>query len=115
MTVTSPKMRRSQTVFTETRTNWLSEIIEEKRIVSDQPIPLDERKAERDAIVGAIRDHQRGTSLREIGDLPDVVWEALGSTYHWERDAKQTAHVLAPTAAIHASLLIFSAERSRSE
>ncbi len=102
-------------VFNETRPNWLSEIIETKRIVSDRPIPLLERKAERDAIVEAVRAHPQGQVLAAMPELPDLVWEALGSAYHWERDAKQSPHMLMSSPAIHASLVIFSRAGIRSE
>jgi hypothetical protein len=102
-------------VFNETRPNWLSEIIEAKRIVSDRPIPLLTRKAERDAIVDAIKSHPQGQVLAAMPDLPDLVWEALGAAYHLERDAQQSPHVLMASPAIHASLLMFGRARLRSE
>ena len=66
---------------TENRPTWLSELIEQRRIVSAGPIPFDERKAERDAIVAAIREHPEGQRLAVMEDLPDIVWAALGAAY----------------------------------
>jgi hypothetical protein len=97
--------------FTESRSNWLSEIIEQHRRTSDRPIPLIERKAERDAIVAAIQAHPEGQTLAAMPDLADVVWGALGAAYHFERDAQQNPELLMSSPAIHASLVIFSAAR----
>ena len=47
----------------ESRSNWLSEIFGEMRHANERPIPLLERKAERDAIVTAIRSHPQGQKL----------------------------------------------------
>lgn len=83
--------------------------------MSDRPIPLDERKAKRDAIVAAIKEHPEGQRLAMMPELPDMVWAALGAAYHWEREIKQNPHVVMASPAIHASLVIFSEERRRSE
>jgi hypothetical protein len=101
--------------FTESRPNWLSEIIEQHRRISDRPIPLIERKAERDAIVAAIQASPRGQTLASIPDLVDIVWSALGAAHHFERDAQENPQLLTSTPAIHASLVIFSAARLSSE
>ena len=101
--------------FTDNRPNWLSEVIEQRRIVSDGPIPLDERKAERDAIVAAIRGHPEGQRLAVMEALPDMVWAALGAAYHWEQESKRNPHLSMATPAIHASQIIFSTERWNSE
>jgi hypothetical protein len=101
--------------FTENRPNWLSEIIEQVRIVSEGPIPLAERKVERDAIVAAIKQHPGGRNLAAMEELPDIVWAALGAAYHWEQEAKKNPHLSMVSPAIHGSQVIFSAERWRSE
>jgi hypothetical protein len=101
--------------FIESRPNWLSEIIEQHRRASDRPIPLIERKAERDAIVAAIQAHPQGQTLSAMPDLVDVVWGALGAAYHFERDAQQNPHLVMSSPAIHASLAIFSAARLSTE
>ncbi|MEX2142548.1 MAG: hypothetical protein WD894_25060 [Pirellulales bacterium] len=101
--------------FTESRPNWLSEIIEQLRIVRDGPIPLAERKVERDAIVAAIKQHPEGQSLAALQELPDIVWAALGAAYHWEQQSKQNPHLSMASPAIHGSHVIFSAKRWRSE
>jgi hypothetical protein len=93
------------------RSNWLSEIIEEKRQSGDRPIPLFERKAERDAIVMAIRAHPQGQWLAAHKDLDDLVWEALGVARHQEQEAKENPHIEMPSAAIKASLFIFNVDR----
>ena len=95
--------------FSEHRPNWLSAIIEQRRIVSDRPIPLDERKAERDSIAAAIKDHPEGQQLAAIPDLPDIVWAAMGSAYHWEQESKRSPHLPRTSPAIHASIQILSA------
>ena len=100
---------------TDNRPTWLSELIEQRRIVSAGPIPFDERKAERDAIVAAIREHPEGQRLAVMEDLPDIVWAALGAAYHWEQESKRNSHLLMAPPAIHASQIIFSAERWKSE
>jgi hypothetical protein len=94
--------------FSEHRPNWLSGIIQERRIVSDRPIPLDQRKAERDAIVAAIREHPEGQCLADIDNLPDIVWAAMGSAYHWEQESKRNPHLDRASPAIHASIHILS-------
>lgn len=94
----------------DTRTNWLSEIIEEKRQVSNRPVPFFERKAERDAIVMAIRAHPQGQRLATIPELADVVWEALGVAHTQELENRDNAHLALPTPAVKASLFIFEAE-----
>jgi hypothetical protein len=101
--------------FLESRPNWLSEIIEQHRLISDRPIPLIERKAERDAIVTAIQVHPRGQTLAALPDLADVVWGALGAAHHYERDLRVNPQVATSTPAIHASLAIFSAARLSGE
>ena len=101
--------------FIESRPNWLSEIIEQHRRASDRPIPLIERKAERDAIVSAIQAHPQGQALAAMADLADVVWAALGAAHHFERDAQENPQLLTSTPAIHASLVIFSAARLSAE
>ena len=101
--------------FTESRPNWLSEIIEQFRIVRDGPIPLAERKVERDAIVAAIKQHPEGQRLAAMEVLPDIVWAALGAAYHWEQESKKNPHLAMVSPAIHGSQVIFSAERWRSE
>jgi hypothetical protein len=95
---------------TELRTNWLSEIFEETRHASDFPTPLFERKAQRDAIVMAIRGHPQGQTLAATADLDDLVWEALGVAHTWQQQAKQNPHVLMASPAIHASLFILNME-----
>jgi len=95
----------------EMRSNWLSEIIEEKRQSGERPIPLFERKAERDAIVMAIRAHPNGQWLAAHKDLDDLVWEALGVARHQEQEAKDNPHIEMPSAAIQASLFIFNVDR----
>jgi hypothetical protein len=97
----------------EMRSNWLSEIIEEKRQTGDRPIPLFERKAERDAIVMAIRAHPNGQLLAAIKDLDDVIWESLGVARHQEQEAKENPHIEMPSAAIQASLFILNVHRTR--
>jgi hypothetical protein len=99
----------------EFRPNWLSEIIEAKRHAGEGPIPLVERKAERDAIVSAIQAHPEGQSLAALPNLPDVVWEALGAAYHWQRDAQQNPHLMMSSPAIYASLFIFNVARPSPE
>ncbi|HJS06693.1 MAG TPA: hypothetical protein VJ809_03510 [Pirellulales bacterium] len=101
--------------FIETRPNWLSEIIEQHRRAGDRPIPLIERKAERDAIVAAIQAHPEGQMLAAMPDLADVVWGALGAAYHFERDARVNPQPVTSSPAIHASLAIFSAARLSTE
>jgi hypothetical protein len=101
--------------FIESRPNWLSEIIEQHRRTSDRPIPLVERKAERDAIVAAIQAHPDGQILAAIPDLADVVWGALGAAHHFERDAMQSPEPTTSSPAIYASLVIFSAARLSAE
>jgi hypothetical protein len=101
--------------FSDNRPNWLSEIIEARRIVSDRPIPLEQRKAERDAIVAAIKEHPEGEQLAVLEELPDMVWAALGAAYNWERQLQRSAELAPTSPAIHASLLIFSAERWKSQ
>jgi hypothetical protein len=101
--------------FIDSRPNWLSEIIEQHRRASDRPIPLVERKAERDAIVAAIQAHPQGQTLAAMPDLADVVWGALGAAHHFERDALENPQLLMSTPAIHASLVIFSAVRLSAE
>ena len=64
--------------MTESRPNWLSEIIEQHRRTSDRPVPLIERIAERDAIVAAIQAHSEGQLLAAMPDLADVVWSVSG-------------------------------------
>ena len=96
-------------VFSEQRPSWLSELIEQKRIVSDCPIPLEERKTERDSIVAAIKAHPEGQPLANLADLPDIVWGAMGAAYHWEQESKRTPHLLRASASIHAAIHIFSA------
>ena len=96
----------------EMRSNWLSEIIEEKRQSGDRPIPLFERKAERDAIVMAIRAHPKGLWLAANKDLDDLVWEAQGVARHQEQEAKENPHIEMPSAAIQASLFIFNVDRT---
>jgi hypothetical protein len=95
----------------DARPNWLSEIIEEKRHVSERPVPLLERKAERDAILMAIRAHPAGQRLTTIADLDDVVWEALGVAHNREQEARQNPHVLMASPAIQASLFILDLEQ----
>ena len=95
----------------EMRSNWLSEIFEEKRHTGGQPIPLFERKAERDAIVMAIRADPNGQALAARGDIDDLVWEALGVARHQEQEAKDNPHIEMPSAAIKASLFIFNVDR----
>ena len=99
--------------FIESRPNWLSEIIEQYRRASDRPVPLIERKAERDAIVAAIKAHPQGEALAAMPDIGDVVWAALGAAHHFERDAQQNQLISSP--AIQASLVIFSAARLHAE
>lgn len=98
----------------ENRPNWLSEIFQARRIVSDRPIPLDERKAERDAIVAAIKEHPESGQLAVLEELPDLVWAALGAAYHWQQHLLRNPHDSQTSPEIHASLLIFSDERWRS-
>ena len=95
----------------EFRSNWLSEIIEANRHISDRPIPLLERKAERDAILAAIKSHPEGRLLEALPDLPDLVWEALGAAYHLERDAQRSPHLVLTPPAIYASQFILNAAR----
>jgi hypothetical protein len=97
----------------ETRPNWLSEIIEEKRHVSERPIPLLERKAERDAIVMAFRAHPEGQRLAATPRLDDLVWEALGVAHNQEREARENPHVLMTSPAIQASWFILEAQRPK--
>ena len=95
----------------ENRSNWLSAIVEENRRPSDRWIPLDERKAERDAIVAAIKAHPDGQSLAALPNLPDIVWGALGAAYHWEQEAQRNPHIPMTPPAVHASWLIFNIAR----
>jgi hypothetical protein len=101
--------------FTESRPNWLSEIIEAHWQASDRPVPLLERIAQRDAILRAIQAHPQGQMLAGLPNLAEVVWGALGAAYHWQRDAQQNPQLLLTSPAIHASLVIFSAARLSSE
>jgi len=96
---------------TEFRPNWLSEIIEQNRRKSDRLIPLVERKAERDAIVAAIKAHPEGQSLAAVASLPDIVWAALGAAYHWEQEAQRNPHIAMAPPAVHASWLIINMAR----
>jgi hypothetical protein len=101
--------------FAENRSNWLSAIIEEHRRPCDRWIPLDERKAERDAIVAAIRGHPDGKGLAAIPNLADIVWAALGEAYHWEQEAQRNPHLPMTPPAVHASWLIVNMARRGAE
>ena len=79
--------------------------------MSDRPIPLLERKAERDAVVTAIRSHPEGQNLAVIPDLADVVWAALGVAHNREREARENPHIEMPSPAIQASLCVFDVNR----
>jgi hypothetical protein len=87
--------------------NWLSKIIEEKRATIDRLIPFIERKAERDAIVAAIKDHPNGQPLARNPHLSDVVWAALGVANDREREAKRNPNDATASPAIQASWFIF--------
>jgi hypothetical protein len=95
----------------ESRSNWLSEIFDEMRHASERPIPLLERKAERDAIVTAIKSHPQGQKLAATTDLADLVWAALGVAHNREQDQKQNPHLEMPSPAIQASLFLFNVNR----
>jgi hypothetical protein len=94
--------------FTDSRPNWLSEIIEANWHASDRPVPLLERISQRDAILAAISAHPEGQAVAALPNLAEVVWGALGAAYHWQRDAEQNPQLLLSSPAIHASLVIFS-------
>jgi hypothetical protein len=87
--------------------NWLSKIIEEKRRVIERPIPLVERRAERDAIVEAIKVHPTGAVLAEHADLPDVILAALGIANECERQARRNPKATAASPAVQASWFAF--------
>ena len=91
--------------------NWLSKIIEQKRRVIERPIPLVERRAERDAIVDAIVDaiksHPTGAILAEHADLPDVIFAALGIANECEREARRNPKPMAASPAVQASWFAF--------
>jgi hypothetical protein len=87
--------------------NWLSRIIEENRGVIDRLVPFVEKKAERDAIVEAIKAHPQGGPLADSPYLLDVIWAALGVANDREREAKRSLHVVTVSPTIHASWFVF--------
>ena len=61
----------------EAPSNWLSKIIERERERIKRAIPRRERREERDAIVAAIKSHEKGAPLAANPKLAEVVLEAL--------------------------------------
>jgi hypothetical protein len=92
--------------YSDTRPNWLSEIIEEQRPHGDQPTSFTERQARRDAIVTAIQAHPRGQRLSGLPGLADAVWAALGVAHRTEHEARQNPDADAAAPAIQASLFL---------
>lgn len=99
-------------VHSDTRPNWLSEIIEEKRSGARQPTPLVERTAQRDAIVAAILVHPQGKCLAALAGLGDAVWAALGVAHRIEQEARQNPEANGAAPAIQASLFLFGVDRN---
>jgi hypothetical protein len=96
----------------DTRPNWLSVIIEEKRSGASVPTPLVERKAQRDAIVAAIQVHPQGEGLAALAGLGDAVWAALGVAHRVEQEARQNLETGASAPSIQASLFLFGVDRN---
>jgi hypothetical protein len=90
----------------EAPSNWLSKKIEEIRRSITRFIPAREQRAERNAIVAAIKADPRGAELARHRDLEDVVWAALALANHVDRE-QQKRPMPQPSAAIRASWLIY--------
>jgi hypothetical protein len=92
--------------YGEGPSNWLSKIIEEARKI-DRLLPFFERKAERDAIIAAIKSHPKGKPLAAHPNLPEVVWAALGVANAREREIKKDPKTKTASPAVAASWFIF--------
>jgi len=91
----------------EAPSNWLSKIFQEKCGVIDRLIPFVEKKAERDAIVAAVREHPKAGPLADNPNLPDVIWAALGVFNDRVREAKKRPDVMTASPAIQVSWFVF--------
>jgi hypothetical protein len=91
----------------EAISNWLSDIFEEKRHQIDRILPVVERRAERDAIVAAIKQHPDGEPLAAQDNLDEVIMLGLGIANKCEREAKKNANVMTASPAIQASWFVF--------
>ena len=88
--------------------NWLSEIIEHHRSDVSRFLPDFERRAERDAIVEAIKTHPTGAALASHRDLPEIVFQALQLANDRDREEVGDAMEVAASPAVHASWFIFT-------
>lgn len=91
----------------EAPSNWLSVIIAEKRRDIQRLIPAREQKAERDAIVSAIKSHRDGAALAKKPELEEVVFLSLAVANNVEREALRNPTIMTASPAIQASWFVF--------